>query len=311
MKCEEKMRRIFLIFIMAVCLCSYVSAQSRRMPIYDTPSSSFSMGVGGCRMGLQNTAYIYTNPVSAYLGEDSVWTADYAYADMGQDLSLHTITGAYRSGDHVLMAGVRYFSEGSIDRQIDVDMNIVGGRVNFYSYSTDLGYSHRFGKFSVYGMLDVASEKTTVRSSAYSVSLGAGYTDSLLAGVYTVAASIRNMGVVSYQNKNKRLSPLVSAGGSFTFPSWQKQTISIYADGGVYLSDGTSGASAVFSGGIDYTLMKRYSLRAGGHLEGHDNYLTAGVGCRVACVTIEAAAKLAKEETAHDIYMIGVKWQLP
>ena len=305
------MKRIFLVFIMAVCLYSSLYAQSRRMPIYDTPLSSFSMGIGGCRMGLQNTAYIYTNPTSAYLGADSVWTTDYSYANMDDDQSLHMVTGSYRSGNHVLMAGVRYFSEGSINRQIDIDMNIVGGRVNFYSYSTDIGYSRRFGKFCVYGVLDVASEKTTVRSSAYCVSLGTGYTDSLLSGVYTVALGVRNLGVVSYQNKNKRLSPLVIAGGSFTFPLWLKHTIGIYADGGVYLPDGNSETAAVFSGGIDYTFMHRYSVRAGGHLEGHDNFLTAGVGCRVACVTLEAAAKFAKENTAHDIYMVGVKWQIP
>ncbi len=305
------MKRL-ITFLTMTAVCLLMHAQSRPVPIYDMPASARSLSTGGGSMGRQQSAYIYTNPSAAFAAEEARGTAEYLLALVDNktgNMLLHTVTASHRWGSHLVMGGVRYYAQGSIDHALDINMKPVPGRLRLYAYTADLGYARRLGAFSVYGSLGLASEKAAERIGAYRANIGASFSHSLQSADYTVGLGIRDLGMVSYRGKNKRLAPLLHAGGSVTLPTWEGQALGVFVDGGMYLPSGKSKAAGILGAGLDYTFAKRYSLRAGGHTGGdRDNYLSAGLGVRVGRFTMDAAAKLACEDGLSNLYMAGMKF---
>lgn len=305
------MMKKLILYISMIGICMSLKAQSRYMAIYDMPVSVQSLSLGGCRLGMQQSAYIYSNPGSSFLGKDRRGSVDYSFGivnDEIENMYLHTLSASYRFGSHLIMGGIRYYDEGSIHNIVDKNMKTVLDKLRLYTYTVDLGYGHQLDKFSVYGLLGLASEKTISQINAYRISLGANFSDSFKSMSYMVGVGLRNLGVVSYENENKSLTPLAHVGGSIMFPTRKEDSVGLFVDAGIYFFKDKPKRVSTLSLGIDYTFLKSYSLRLGGHTGEKDQYMSAGFGIKISQLTIDAGAKLACEKDLSDIYIIGARF---
>lgn len=297
----------------ALSLTLAATAQSRRMAILDMPASPRSLSLGGSAIGADGS--VYADPSLPVIGDTSTATADktmtsaaYSFglvdADAG-NMGIHTLTASHRTGRGALLFGARYYAQGRLGRELDIDMKPVGDRRRLYSYTVDAGYVHRLGRVAVYGSAGVASEQTVAQSTACRISLGAACSGRLGAASWQAGAAVRDLGFAVADNKSHALAPLAHAGGRLTLPTFARQSISVVADGGAYLPLDDNKASGTFGGGLLYDFADRLTLSAGGHTGDHDEYVGAGIGVRVGVVRIDAAAKFALDDGLSNIYMLG------
>ncbi|MBR6286389.1 MAG: hypothetical protein IKR18_05270 [Bacteroidaceae bacterium] len=285
-------------------------AQGRILPVDDLPGSAASCAHGGSSFVLSEAGNIYSGIFTSSLIADGTTEAGYSLGlidGKSYSMSFHTITAAHRSGNNVVMAGARYFAQGKIDRMVDIDMKPVEGSIRLYSYTADVGYAHVFNSLTLSATIGVASEKTTSQLNAYRASIGATYSGKISSIDYLIGAGVRDAGMYSVAGKSKALAPLLHAGGAVVLPLSANHQFGLNVDGGVYVESDNSKTSPTLSGGLDYTFMRNYTLRVGGHTGDDDNYMGTGLSVRLGRCVVDAAAKIAFEEGLSNCYMFGIK----
>ena len=304
--------RHFILSLYLLFLAVNVLAQGLRMAILDMPASVHSLSMGGCSLGAMTGAYVYTNPSAAFGAEISPVVVDYDVTlvaeEQADNMYLHSLSASYRTGNHLLMGGVRYYAQGTIDRLVDENMQMVPWSHRLYSYRVDLGYARQFQRAVVYGTLGIASEQTVSQTDAYRISLGGSFRGEVGSMPYTLGVEVRDLGLVSHLNKNHALSPLVHCGGTLSCPIGFQQTLGLYVDGGSYLPvDGADVASMV-CGGLSYSIAGRYSLSAGAHCGDRNNFATSGLSVRIGWLTILGSCRFGWEDGQSSMYMIGARF---
>ncbi|HEY9551330.1 MAG TPA: hypothetical protein VIQ97_03495 [Prevotella sp.] len=305
------MKKKLYIFFLLTIVSGIVMAQGRRMPLADVPVSPYALGVGNAAKGHVPGSYVYGSKAAILYTDNKASEAEYAFGlvdNATERYMLHTVSGAHHFGHNAIMGGLRYYSMGSIDRMVDVNLQPVGGKKRFYTYSADLGYARALDShWGVYATLNVATEKIISTMNAYGMELGGSFAGRVKTVDYMLGLSVSRLGAYAYNGKSGLLSPLVSGGGSVSVPFSSLHRVSILVDGGVYIPVKEAKTAATFGGGIDYTLHDTYSLRVGGHTGEDDNYLSAGIGVRVGRFTLDVAAKLALEQGLANMYMAGLR----
>lgn len=290
-----------------------VHAQGRRMAIVDMPVSAVSLAHGGGVFGFSERALVYADPSVGFDDTQTTMCANYAFGlvdGAGGSMGLHTLGLSHRSGKHLLMGGARYFAQGKTGPVLDINMKPVADAMRLYSYGVDVGYVHTMGRFAIYGILGMISEKTDVQDNAYRLGIGMAFHGQKGLMRYKLNLAVRDLGGVGTGDRWQILSPLLHGGGALRLATARNQELDVTLDSGVYLPSGKSKVSGMLSGGVDYTLAKRYSLRLGGHAGDHDDYLGAGLGVRVGRIAFDAAVRLTAKDGASHLYMAGVQVDL-
>lgn len=299
------MQKRHIITIAALAITLTATAQSRRMAIFDMPASPTSLSLGGAQLGAEGN--IYADP-SLLITDEHKTNVDYSFglvdADAG-NMGIHSLTASTRQGKNLLLLGARYYAQGKLDRELDIDMKPIGDGRHLYSYQADAGYGRIMGNVTVYGSLGIASEKTTDQTTAYRVNIGATYHGTIGKGTWQAGAAVRDLGFAVADNKSHALAPLAHAGGSITIPTFTNQKLTAVVDGGAYLPLDDNDKEGTFGGGLAYSFADKLSLRAGAHTGSHDGYVGAGLGVRLGIVKVNAAAKFALGDGNSNIYMIG------
>ncbi len=304
--------RIITILVLAA-VTLHVQAQGRRMVLADMPASAVSLAHGGATFGFTGRALVYEDPSVAFAENQSMTHASYDFGLINHadgDMELHTLALSHRSGRHLLMAGARYFSEGTTGEVLDINMHPVSRAMRLYSYGIDVGYGYRFGHFVVHAILGLISDKKDVQDNAYRLSFGATYLRQEGRMDYKLNVAVANLGVVGTGDRLLSLSPFMHGGGALRTTFTRNHAVSMTLDGGAYLPTDKSKLTAMLSGGIDYTLSGRYSVRIGGHAEEHFNYMSAGLGVHSGRFTIDASARLTAKDATPRLYMIGMQVEL-
>lgn len=311
-----KMKTYICLFLLLMGVIQ-VGAQTRVLPILESPTSPKSLSLGSSKMGNINSSFIYTNPAALF--NSSRLHADYSFGWMptdGNTYQFHTLTTGYQTKKSGFMIGGRYLSMGSFDNWLNSNMENVGqGKVRFYSYTLDLGYAYKLNRaFSFYSTLGYAKEKTIFSMSAYYLGVGSYYSgNNLLFNkniAYSIGLSATNLGKYTYRGNSEFLSPNIRLGGSMLIPTFSNQSLELFLDGGVYLPVSDNKWASSFSGGMDYSFLKKYSLRVGGHCGEQDDFLSAGVGVKLGVFDFIVGSKIALRSDLDNIYMVGLKVEL-
>lgn len=289
----------------ALALALTASAQSRRMAILDMPASPQALALGSSALGANGG--IYADPAVALFGTEAT-AIDYNFAltdDNTGRTGLHTISATHRTGNDMLLVGARYFAQGRLGREIDIDMKPVGDGRRLYSYMADAGYGHRFGQVGVYGSVGIASEKTTLQTTACRLNLGAAWHGHAGRTQWIAGAAVRDLGFAVADNKNHALAPLAHAGGRLTVPTWGRQSLTAVIDGGAYLPLDDNKTAGTFGGGLAYSFARSLTIGVGAHTGDSDDFVGTGFSLKVGIVSISAAVKFAMSDGLDDVYMVG------
>ena len=298
-------------------------AQNRPLAVLELPVSAESFGLGGCRLGAQNNAFIYNNPAEAFTEGGRSIQAEYSALWMDQpqvtDMLLHTITTSYRRNNHLWMGGIRYYQQGKMEHIIDENMQWVEDTRRFWSGMVDVGYAYLWNHLTIYGSGGLAAQEVDGRMSAWRISLGANYTGQISRLRYTAGAAIRDLGQYKYKDTHRALSPLAHAGGSLSWMISEAHALSVYLDGGAYLplttrwsgygdsaadTWGDTTTSSTWHVGGSYRFLNRYSIMAGSHWGDHDDYTTCGFSCALPYVTIGASFCQRHQSPQPHSYML-------
>lgn len=308
--------RIYILLLFAIVAFFKAEAQSRILPVTESPSSPKSLSLGNSKMGNIDNAFIYNNPTALFYSTSKA--VDYSLGIIPSESEntylLHTLTTAYRNGKSAFFVGGRYLSMGSFDNWLNNDMeeNSTLGKISFYSYTIDLGYAYKLNEaFSFYSTVGYVKEKTVASIWAYRVDLGSYYNGN---GnlfnkdvTYSVGISAGNLGKYSYKSKTDFLSPNVRLGGSIMIPTASNQTIETFLDGGVFLPVADNKSTSFISIGFDYSFFKKYSLRIGGHSGDNDDFFSAGFGVKYKIFDFSFGSKIALRKDLENMYMLGLK----
>ncbi len=311
--------RINLFLLVMMCVVLHTKAQSRILPVLETPSSPQSLSLGGVRMGDINQAYLYNNPT--FLFHNASKSVDYSLgfipSEGRQTYLFHTFTTAYRYKKSAFFLGGRYLTMGSLDDWFnnDYEKNSSLGKIDFYSYSLDVGYAYKPNQsFSFYSTAGYAEEKTVSSIRAYRMDFGASYegTGKLFRAEmpYSIGLSVANLGKYSYKDQSDFLAPNVRLGGSVSIVTVTRQTMQVFVDGGAFLPVGENDFSSFFSGGVDYCFLNTYSLRIGGHTGDKDDFLSAGFGVKYRAFNVSLGAKIPLRKDLNSMYMLGLKMDI-
>lgn len=301
----------YYIFILFTTLATATMAQGRRMPLADVPISPYALSVGNATKGHVPGCYVYGSQATILYTPNGTSSAEYAFSlvdNATTNYTLHTVSAAHHFERNAIMGGLRYYSLGSIDRMVDINLQPVAGPKHFYTYSAELGYAHSLSNhWSAYATMTIATEKIISTMNAYGVTFGGSYVGKWKTSDYMLGVSLSQLGIYSYNGKSGMLTPSVSGGGSLSTTIGHIHRLTILADGGVYLPTSEEKVAATFGGGIDYTLCGAYSLRVGGHTGEDDNYLSASMGVRIGIFTFDVAAKFALAQGLANMYMAGLR----
>lgn len=304
------MLRKYIIAAMAALSVFSSMAQSRSLAIADMPASPGTIAFGGSALGAEGS--IYADP--ALLPLDTTSTrVGYSYGLVDSDagrMNLHTLTASQRMGQGVLMLGFRYYAQGRLERQLDIDMKPIGHGRRLYSYLVDAGYVRAVGPWMLYGEMGVGSEKTVTQATACRVGLGAALTGSCGAATWEGTLAVRDLGFVMTGNKSEALAPLAHGGGRFRMPTFAGQVLTLVVDGGAYLPLGDNSCKGTFGGGLAYGFAKRVEIRAGGHTGDGDDFVSAGLGVRMGRVHVDVGTKFGLASGLPNVYMIGASLAL-
>lgn len=292
--------------LLGIPMCA--NGQNRPLPITDLPGSTSSVAMGGTRFGGGDMASVYAGATSAYTmgcGQTSV-SYTLGVVDDAPANTFHTLAASHRQGRSVLMLGARYFSQGTIHDAVDADMKPLGKSINLYSYMADVGYAHLLGHFTFISTVGVVTEKAATQSNAWRMSVGASYHDVSGRASWMLGIGADNLGVMAADGTSKALSPLVHGGGRLAFDIAPMHRLELSADGGAYLPMGGNSTATTVGGGVGYTFMSNYTVRAGYHAGDGDGYVGAGVSCRIGHLRVDAAAKLACTDNLYNVYMVGL-----
>lgn len=304
------MQRKHILAALAALLTLTSTAQSRRLAVTDMPASPKALALGGSALGAE--ASIYADP--ALTAADTTATrAAYSFglvdADAGR-MRLHTLTASQHVGRGVLMLGARYYAQGRLERQLDIDMKPIGPRRRLYSYLVDAGYARALGKWTVYGTMGIGSEKTTTQTTACRIGLGAALKGSWGKASWEGTVAVRDLGFATADNKSAALAPLAHGGGRLSVPTAAGQVLTAVVDGGAYLPLDDNTCKGTFGGGLTYSFARRVEVRAGGHTGDGDDFVSAGLGVRVGIVRVDAGAKFGLASGLPNIYMVGASLAL-
>lgn len=305
---------IFTLIIISVVL--QVKAQSRILPIIESPSSPKSLSLGNSKMGNMDNSFIYNNPTALF--NTSLNNVDYSLGIIpsgGENTYLfHTLTAGYRNKKSAFFVGTRYLLMGSFDNWITIDMqeDESFGKMQFYSYTIDLAYAYKLNNsFSFYYTMGYAEEKTISSIRAYRMDIGSYYNSSAILFnrdiKYSIGVTVANFGKYSYRSKTDFLCPNIRVGGSAYIPTTTNQSMEVFLDGGVYLPVSENKYSSSFSTGIDYSFNKKYSFRLGGHLGDYDDFFSAGFGFKYRLFDFSLGSKIALHDDLNNAYMLGLK----
>jgi len=289
-------------------------AQSRVLPVLESPTSPKSLSLGNSKMGNMDNVFIYNNP-TALLNSTPI-NADYSLGFIptdGDTYLFHTLTAGYKTKRSGFMVGGRYLSMGSFDNWLDADMGDAAlGKIRFYSYTIDLGYAYKLNDaFSLYSTVGYAEEKTISTIRAYRLDIGSYYNgNNTLFGKdidYSVGLSVANLGKYTYRGNSDFLAPNVRLGGSALMPTASNQSIELFLEGDVFLPLSDNEFASSFSVGADYSFYKKYSLRVGGHCGEQDDFFSAGFGIKYSIFDFSFGSKIALRNDLNNMYMVGLK----
>lgn len=308
--------RIYILILLAISTFLRAEAQSRILPVSESPTSPKSLSLGNSRMGNIDNAFIYNNPTTLFYSASKA--GDYSLGIIPSEgentYLLHTLTAAYRNGESAFFIGGRHLSMGSFDNWLNSDMQEAAplGKMNFYSYTIDLGYAYKLNEsFSLYSTIGYIKEKTVASIWAYRVDVGSYYNgNSNLFNkevTYSVGGSVGNLGKYSYKDRTNFLSPSLRLGGSILIPIVSNQTIETFLDGGIFLPVADNKSASFISVGFDYSFFKKYSLRIGGHSGDNDDFFSAGFGIKYKIFDFSFGSKIALHKDLENIYMLGLK----
>lgn len=333
------MKKHMSLFIIMLSIAFQIDAQTRVLPIFESPTSPTSLSLGNVRMGDLKNSFIYNNPTAGFMltkelassndlsSMDNNYflsknytsprfkTADYSLGILpmnGDTHLLHTLTAGYYTNKSGFLIGGRYLSMGSIDSWLDEDMNNQTlGKKRFFSYTVDLGYTYCLNdKFSFYSTLSYAREKLVNNIDAYRLNIGGYYNGkNYLIGRqvnYSLGVAVDNVGMYSYSKKSKALAPDLKLGGSLLIPTIENQSMGLFIEENMYMPVSDNKFASSFSAGVDYTLLSKYSLRIGGHTGEHDDFLSAGFGIKYKIFDLNFGAKFALDQDLDNIYMVGL-----
>lgn len=308
------------IFALILIFASFENkAQSRILPILESPTSPKSMSLGNSKMGNMDNSFIYNNPTAIYNTSHNI--IDYSMGIMpsqGENTCLfHTLTAGYKNKKSAFFMGTRYLSMGSFNKWTTINMQEDEslGKIKFYSYTIDLGYAYKLNKsFSFYYTMAYAEEKTINTIKAYRMDIGSYYNSKgkmfSREIQYSIGVSIANIGKYSYDNKSDFLCPNIRLGGSVNIQTTSNQSIEVFLDTGVYLPVSGNKYSSSISAGIDYSLKKKYSLRFGGHRGDYDDFFSAGLGLKYRYFDFSLGSKIALYDDLNNAYMLGIKIEI-
>lgn len=308
--------RIYILLLSVISIFLRVEAQSRILPILESPTSPKSLSMGSSKMGNVDNAFVYNNPTALFYSVSK--TADYSLGIIPSEgentYLLHTLTTAYRNRKSAFFAGGRYLSMDSFDNWLNSDMqeDVARGKMNFYSYTIDLGYAYKLNEsFSLYFTIGYIKEKTVASIRAYRVDVGSYYNgNSNLFNkdvFYSVGISVGNLGKYSYNDKADFLSPSFRLGGSILIQTASDQTLETFLNGGIFLPVADNKSASFISIGFDYSFFKKYSLRIGGHSGDNDDFFSAGFGIKYKIFDFSFGTKIALRKDLENIYMLGLK----
>src|SRR3712207_325057 len=148
------MGKKYYIFILFTALATATMAQGRRMPLADVPVSPYALSVGNAAKGYVQGCYVYGSQAAILYTPNNTSSAEYAFLlvdNATTNYTLHTVSAAHHFGRSAIMGGLRYYSMGSIDRTVDINLQSVAGPKRSYTYSADLGYAHAIGnRWAIY-----------------------------------------------------------------------------------------------------------------------------------------------------------------
>lgn len=311
--------RVYIILILIASIALKAEAQSRILHVMESPSSPKSLSLGNTKMGRTDDAYIYNNP-SALFATNSK-TADYSLgiipSEDNNTYTLHTLTAGYGNNKSAFLAGGRFLSMGTFDDWLDNNMteDVSRKKVSFYSYTIDLGYAYKFSnKVSAYSTIGYTREETISSIWAYRVDVGSNYNGNctlLNRNIeYSVGISAGNLGKYFYKGKSDFLSPNIKLGGSVHIPTASEQILAVFIDGGAFLPVSDNKSSSSLSVGADYSFLKKYAIRFGGHTGDNDDFLSAGFGIKYQIFDLSFGSKIALRKDLNNMYMLGLKVEI-
>lgn len=306
--------KIYILLFIILFTAIGAKAQSRILPVLESPTSPKSLSLGNSKMGNMDISFIYNNPTAIF--SSAPINADYSLGFIPSDeytYKFHTLSGGYRRGKSGFMIGGRYLSMGAYDSWLNDNMETEPlGKIRFYSYTIDLGYAYKLDDtFSFYSTMGYAEEKTISSIRAYRLDVGINYNrNNTLFGKnidYSVGLSVANLGRYTYHNNSDYMAPDIRLGGSVLMPTAANQNIELFIEGNAFLPVSDNKFSSSFACGVDYSFYRKYSLRVGGHCGEQDDFFSAGFGIKYSIFDLSFGSKISLRKDLNNIYMVGLK----
>lgn len=294
----------FLLILLSAgaCLISHKSnAQSRPLPILQTPLDARASSMGGASLTSTETNYLYTNPTSM-LYQDTRLTVSAlgilypSYGGANGRLKNGTISAGYKLLDkHVLYAGFRYqgglsykITSSPFDSQESLEYNP-------FDWVADLGYAYKVSdEMALFGTASFIQSYTGRAAYAGTFAVGANYLTYLQMGQkdarLNISTRIADFGTrLYYSSSEKYIIPSrAELTTDIAVPMGQKFQIAALAAARYYFSP-TNNQLLQGSLGVE-TTYDLFSLRGGVQLGTKStSHWTCGAGIKFMGAAIDFA----------------------